>query len=166
MTTTSCFWPYRWQRPIRCSIRRGFHGRSKFTTREQNCRFTPSAAASVAIRICPWSRKCSMMAVRSPRFREDHGPLRRSHLGHLPEADFKGLNQRAGLRIDADASGPLGVTVELIYLCVEFLAINGGFRGFGLYNLGLLLRILVSGRLRRRVDHLIKQFVLDLLVRD
>ena len=27
-TTTSCFCPYRWQRPIRCSIRCGFQGRS------------------------------------------------------------------------------------------------------------------------------------------
>ena len=27
-TTTSNFWPYRWQRPMRCSMRCGFQGRS------------------------------------------------------------------------------------------------------------------------------------------
>jgi len=46
-------------RPIRCSIRIGFQGRSKFTSTRQNWRFRPSPPASVLNRIRREPRKSS-----------------------------------------------------------------------------------------------------------
>ena len=44
---TSRVWPMRWMRPTRCSIRIGFHGRSKLTRVLANCRLRPSPPDSV-----------------------------------------------------------------------------------------------------------------------
>ena len=52
-------------------------------TSEQNCRFMPSAAASVASRIVASSRKCSMSAVRTSTAREpEERPVSRFFSAH------------------------------------------------------------------------------------
>jgi hypothetical protein len=52
-------------RPLRCSILPGFQGTSKCTSRLQwFCRFTPSRAASVAIRIRSGSVSGGLLKLR------------------------------------------------------------------------------------------------------
>src|ERR1700760_64110 len=50
MSTRSRRWPNRLMRPIRCSSREGFHGRSTLISVPRVWRFKPSQAASVATR--------------------------------------------------------------------------------------------------------------------
>ena len=51
MSTLSRRWPNRLMRPIRCSSREGFHGRSTLISVPRVWRFSPSQAASVATTI-------------------------------------------------------------------------------------------------------------------